>query len=162
MATFTIDTKGLIKIRDKYKQTAELYKAYAIQEVNKAVKAMETEASTKAGNLPRLNTTPKKPYRRTGNLSKSVSSMPYNNGYALFSMGNETVKYAPYVEFGTGGGFGIPKYKFSLKKPMNSYASQFRGSQLRHYNMDNRPFFFKTFDDKFATLLKNLKSYKVR
>lgn len=162
MATFTVDTKALFKIRDKYKQTAELYKAYAIQEVNKAVKAMETEATTKAGNLPRLKTTPKKPYRRTGNLAKSVSSMPYQNGYATFSMGNETVKYAPYVEFGTGSGFGIPKYKFTLKTPMNSYASQFRGSKLRRYNMENRPFFFKTFDEKFATLLKNLKSFKVR
>lgn len=162
MATFTVDTKALNKIQDKFKQTAELYKAYAIQEVNKSVKAMQMEAAAKAGNLPRLTTTPKKPYRRTGNLAKSISSMPYQNGYATFSMGNELVKYAPYVEFGTGGGFGIPSYKFSTKKPLKNYASQFRGSGLRHYNMQNRPFFFNTFDEKFATLLKTLKSYKVR
>jgi hypothetical protein len=66
------------------------------------------------------------------------------------------------VEFGTGGGFGIPTYKFSTKKPLKNFASQFRGSGLRHYNMTNRPFFFKTFDEKYATLLKTLKSYKVR
>lgn len=162
MATFTVDTKALNAIQNKFKQTAELYKAYAIQEVDKAVKAMEVEATAKAGNLPRLKSNAKKPYERTGNLSRSISSTPYQNGYASFSMGNETVKYAPYVEFGTGGGFGIPKYKFTLKKPMNSYASQFRGSKLRNYNMPNRPFFFKTFDEKYATLLKTLKSYKVR
>jgi HK97 gp10 family phage protein len=162
MATFTVDTKALNKIQDKFKQTAELYKAYAIQEVDKAVKAMQVEAAAKAGNLPRLTTTPKYPYRRTGNLSKSISSTPYQNGYATFSMGNESVKYAPYVEFGTGGGFGIPPYKFSTKKPLKNFAAQYRGSGLRNYNMQNRPFFFNTFDEKFATLLKNLKSYKVK
>ena len=162
MATFTVDTKALNKIQDKFKQTAELYKAYAIQEVDKAVKAMQVEAAAKAGNLPRLNTTPKYPYRRTGNLSKSISSTPYQNGYATFSMGNESVKYAPYVEFGTGKGFGIPPYKFSTKKPLKNLASEFRGSKLRDYNMQNRPFFFNTFDEKFAILLKTLKSYKVK
>lgn len=162
MATFTVDTKALNKIQDKFKQTAELYKAYAIQEVDKAVKAMQVEAAAKAGNLPRLTTTPKYPYRRTGNLSKSISSTPYQNGYATFSMGNESVKYAPYVEFGTGKGFGIPAYKFSSKKPLKNFAAQYRGSGLRDYNMQNRPFFFNTFDEKFATLLKTLKSYKVR
>jgi len=163
MATFTVDTKALYKIQDKFKQTAELYKAYAIQELDKSVKAMEMEATSRAGNLPRIKSKSKKPYERTGNLSRSVSSTRYQNGYASFSMGNKTVNYAPYVEFGTGkGGFGIPKYKFSLKKPMNSFASQFRGKQLKNYNMPNRPFFFKTFDEKYATLLKTLKSYKVR
>jgi len=162
MATFTVDTKALNKIQDKFKQTAELYKAYAIQEVDKAVKAMQVEAAAKAGNLPRLTTTPKYPYRRTGNLSKSISSTPYQNGYATFSMGNDTVNYAPYVEFGTGKGFGIPPYKFSTKKPLKNFAAQYRGSGLRNYNMQNRPFFFNTFDEKFATLLKNLKSYKVK
>jgi hypothetical protein len=162
MATFTVDTKALYKIQDKFRQSADLYKAYAIQQINKSVKAMQVEATAKSGNLPRLTTTAKKPYRRTGNLSKSISSMPYKNGYATFSMGNETVKYAPYVEFGTGKGFGIPAYNFSTKKPLKNYASQFRGSGLKNYNMTNRPFFFKTFDEKYATLLKTLKSYKVR
>lgn len=162
MATFTVDTKALYKIQEKFKQTAELYKAYAVQEINKSVKAMEMEATSRAGNLPRVPTKAKKPYKRTGNLSKSVSSKPYQNGYASFSMGNATVKYAPYVEFGTGRGFGIPPYKFSTKKPLGNFASQFRGSGLRNYNMPNRPFFFKTFDEKYATLLKTLKIYKVR
>jgi HK97 gp10 family phage protein len=161
MATFTVDTKALNKIQDKFKQSAELYKDYAVQELDKAVKAMEVEATAKAGNLPRISKA-KKPYERTGNLSRSIASTPYQNGYASFSMGNSTVKYAPYVEFGTGGGFGIPAYKFTLKKPLNKFADQFRGSKLRPYNMPNRPFFFKTFDEKFATLLNSLKSYKVK
>jgi len=162
MATFTVDTKALNVIQEKFKNHAELYKAFAIQEVNKSVKAMQVEAASKAGNLPRLKSKSKKPYVRTGNLSKSVSSMPYQNGYASFSMGNSTVKYAPYVEFGTGKGFGIPAYKFSVRKPLKNYASEFKGSGLRHYNMKNRPFFFKTFDEKYASLLNTLKSYKVK
>lgn len=162
MATFIVDTKNLDKIQNKFKNVAELYKAYAVQQLNKAVKDMQMEASSRAGNLPRVPSNAKKPYERTGNLSRSVSSTPYKNGYASFSMGNETVKYAPYVEFGTGKGFGIPAYKYNLKKPLKNYASQFRGSNLKSYNMPNRPFFFKTFDEKFGILLKSLKSYKVK
>jgi hypothetical protein len=162
MATFTVDTKALNAIQNKFKQSAELYKAYAIKEVDKAVKAMEVEARAKAGNLPRLKSNAKKPYTRTGNLSRSIASTPYQNGYALFSMGSKTVNYAPYVEFGTGKGFRIPRYKFSTRKPLDKLASEFTGSELRNYNMKYRPFFFKTFDEKYATLLKTLKSYKVR
>jgi HK97 gp10 family phage protein len=162
MASFTIDTKALNQIQDKFKNSAELYKAYAVQEVNKAVMAMQVEATAKAGNLPRFKSKAKKPYERTGNLSRSISSTPYKNGYASFSMGNETVKYAPYVEFGTGGGFRIPNYKFSTRKPLKNLASEFKGSGLRNYNMKYRPFFFNTFDEKFATLLNTLKSFKVR
>jgi HK97 gp10 family phage protein len=162
MATFTVDTKALNAIQNKFKQTAELYKAYAIQEVDKAVKAMEVEATAKAGNLPRIKSKAKKPYQRTGNLSRSIASTPYQNGYASFSMGNSTVKYAPYVEFGTGGGFRIPRYKFSTRKPLDSLASQFIGSGLRNYNMKYRPFFFNTFDEKYASLIKRLNSFKVR
>ncbi len=162
MATFTVDTKALNLIQNKFKQTAELYKAYAIKEVDKAVKSMEVEARAKAGNLPRIKSNAKKPYERTGNLSRSISSTPYQNGYASFSMGNSTVKYAPYVEFGTGKGFRIPRYKFSTRKPLDTLASEFTGSGLRNYNMKYRPFFFNTFDEKFATLLNTLKSFKVR
>ena len=71
MATFTVDTKALNSIQNKFKQTAELYKAYAVQEVNKAVKAMEVEATAKAGNLPRLKPKGKKPYERTGNYQEA-------------------------------------------------------------------------------------------
>jgi HK97 gp10 family phage protein len=162
MATFTVDTKALNAIQNKFKQTAELYKAYAIQEVDKAVKAMEVEARAKAGNLPRLKSNAKKPYTRTGNLSRSISSTPYQNGYASFSMGNSTVKYAPYVEFGTGKGFRIPRYKFSTRKPLDSLASEFKGSGLRNYNMKYRPFFFNTFDEKYSLLIKRLNSFKVK
>ena len=76
MATFKVDTKALNAIQNKFRQTAELYKAYAIQEVDKAVKAMEVEATAKAGNLPRIKSKAKKPYQRTGNLSRSISSTP--------------------------------------------------------------------------------------
>jgi hypothetical protein len=162
MATFTVDTKAFDIIQEKFKKTAELYKAHAVNEINKAVKAMEVEASSKAGNLPRIASTAKNPYKRTGKLSRSVSSTPYQNGYASFSMGNSMVNYAPYVEFGTGKGFGLPAYKFSTKKPLSNYASQFKGAGIKSYNMPNRPFFFKTFDEKFATLLNSLKNYKPR
>ena len=162
MATFTIDSKKLTILQEKYKVAAETYKAYAIGELNKAVDAMQVQAAAKAGNLPYLPTKAKVRYERTGNLARSIKSTHYNPnlGYAQLSMGSQTVRYAPYVEFGTGKGFNIPSYKFKMRKPLDSFASQFRGTNLKNYNMPSRPFFFKAFDDKFSSLLQSLKKYK--
>ena len=52
---------------------------------------------------------------------------------------------------------------FTVNKGFSFYGdSEFTGSGLRNYNMKYRPFFFNTFDEKFATLLKSLKSYKAK
>ena len=161
MATFKVDSKALMALEAKFKNAATNYKNYAILEINKAVKAMEVEATAKAGNLPLLPSTAKKRYERTGNLSRSISSTPYKDGHALFSMGNNQVNYGPYVEFGTGKGYKLPKYSFTLKKPLTNFAAQYKGNNLKNYNMPARPFFFKTFDEKFSILLKSLKRYKV-
>jgi HK97 gp10 family phage protein len=72
----------------------------------------------------------------TGNLRQSISYEA--NGKTISVYAN--AKYAPYVEFGTGGMYdssdmqqlGIPE----------SYASQFRGDGKKNVNLPPRPFFF--------------------
>lgn len=45
------------------------------------------------------------------------------------------VKYAPYVEFGTGSGVSVPA-------ELQEYAMQFKGAGIRQVNRKARPYFF--------------------
>lgn len=60
------------------------------------------------------------------------------------------VKYAPYVEFGTGGKVKIPK---GLEK----IAEQFIGKGIREVNLPARPFFFAPFFEQKKEFIKRLK-----
>lgn len=60
------------------------------------------------------------------------------------------VKYAPYVEFGTGGMVNIPA-------GMEDVAGQFKGRGLKKVNLPARPFFFRAFFEKKGELLENIK-----
>lgn len=73
----------------------------------------------------------------TGNLKQSIRFERINEKNIAIIAG---MKYAPYIEFGTGRGVtmnwlkrvGIPE----------SYASQFKGSGKKQVNVYARPFFF--------------------
>jgi hypothetical protein len=58
-------------------------------------------------------------------------------------------KYAPYVEFGTGGMVEIPK-------GLESEAAQFKGRGIRKVNMKAQPFFFSPFFEEKNNLLKRI------
>lgn len=161
MATFKIGTKDLFKLQLKYASLADEFKKYAIMQVDGAVAGMAAEASLNSSPSRLAVINPNSKYKRTGKLSRSVDSTPWNGSYATFSVGGNGVNYAPYVEFGTGTGFGVPAYRYGLgKNRVNSFASQFAGHGGKNSNMPYRPFFFKAFDtyySKFANKLKNFK-----
>lgn len=161
MATFEIKTKDLFKLQLKYASFADEFKKYAISQVDAAVIGMSAEASLNSSPsiLPVINANSK--YKRTGRLSRSVDSSPWNGSYATFSVGGNGVNYAPYVEFGTGSGFGIPAYRYGLgKNRINGFASQFAGHGGKNTNMPYRPFFFKAFDTYYAKFANKLKNFK--
>jgi len=72
----------------------------------------------------------------TGNLRQSINFEANGKTISVYA----SAKYAPYVEFGTGGmveftdmaELGIPE----------SYAAQFKGEGKRNVNLPARPFFF--------------------
>jgi hypothetical protein len=65
------------------------------------------------------------------------------------------VKYAPYVEFGTGG------YVFYgqgwIDADMEAVAAQFKGKGKRKVNLYPQPFFFRAFFEKKKELIENIK-----
>ena len=156
MASFTMDVKGLNTLHKKYAAVADKFKNYAVIELDKAVKKMELEATKKSSKqkLPKLN--PNSTYERTGNLSRSIFSRPYTAGYAVIGMG-QGINYAPYVEFGTGRGYGYP-YAASKQYigKVQDIARTFQGSNIRHNNMKARSFFFSTINNNMNALYRKL------
>jgi len=86
----------------------------------------------------------------TGNLRQSINYEA--NGKTISVYAN--AKYAPYVEFGTGGlveftdmsELGIPE----------SYAMQFKGEGKREVNLPARPFFFSSVRLEYKKLLERI------
>ena len=66
-----------------------------------------------------------------GALQQRTNYVPLANGFEIVSM----VKYAPYVEFGTGAFVRVPK-------GLETYAMQFKGNGKREVNIKAQPFFF--------------------
>lgn len=155
----SIDVKGLDVLSKKYAQIAQEFKSYAIIELDKVVKKMEMESKKESSPSRLERIFPNSTYKRTGNLSRSIFSRPYNGGYAVIGMGNG-ISYAPYVEFGTRRGFGMP-YSASpaIKTTAQNVAILYKGSNLRDFNMKARPFFFNTVNKNLNALYRKLNSY---
>jgi HK97 gp10 family phage protein len=60
-------------------------------------------------------------------------------------------KYAPYVEFGTGGLVEIPS-------GYEQYAAIFKGKGIRKVNLRARPFLIPAFENEIPQLMKRLNS----
>ena len=85
----------------------------------------------------------------TGKLRQSIDwKKEANLNYTLLTQGMGA-KYAPYVEFGTGGMVEIPK-------GLESEAAQFKGRGIRKVNMKAQPFFFSPFFEEKNNLLKRI------
>jgi hypothetical protein len=94
-----------------------------------------------------------------GNLKNSIQSTPIKVTKNKIKGGVEVgASYAPYIEFGTGGGVEVPT-------ELKNFAIQFKGKTGRKRNFDADPFFYpavfrqrqelpKRIDKTLATLLK--------
>ncbi len=72
----------------------------------------------------------------TGTLRKTIAYEASGKKISVYA----TAKYAPYVEFGTGGLVDLKDMQ-ELGIP-ESYAAQFKGEGKRNVNLPARPFFF--------------------
>jgi HK97 gp10 family phage protein len=85
----------------------------------------------------------------TGKLRQSIDwKKEANLSYILLTQGMGA-KYAPYVEFGTGGMVEIPK-------GLESEAAKFKGRGIRKVNMKAQPFFFSPFFEEKNNLIKRI------
>jgi len=74
-----------------------------------------------------------------GDLKRSISASKVDKNTVVFKA---SVKYAPYVEYGTGRLVNLSEME-ELGIPA-SYAAQFKGKGIREVNLPARPFFFSS------------------
>lgn len=68
----------------------------------------------------------------------------------IYSVGSR-LKYAPYVEFGTGGLVSVPA-------GFEGFAMQFKGKGIRKINLRPRPYLIPAFESEIPILRKNIQN----
>lgn len=68
----------------------------------------------------------------------------------LYTVGSR-LKYAPYVEFGTGGTVNVPA-------GYEDFAIQFKGKGIRKVNLRPRPYLIPAFESEIPILRKNIQN----
>jgi HK97 gp10 family phage protein len=85
-----------------------------------------------------------------GKLAQSIQSVKVDNLHYRVEAGGGVAPYAPYVEYGTGGLFDVPK---EFKKQ----ASLAKGKKIKKVNLKPRPYMYPAFVFGSKDLLENLK-----
>ena len=80
---------------------------------------------------------------------------------ASVSAGNINVKYAAYVEFGTGDSFQIPVYPNVNMGDLEEYAASFKRRKKALLGVPHRPYMFSSYSEVFTSMIKKLKSVKI-
>jgi HK97 gp10 family phage protein len=96
---------------------------------------------------------------KSSKLRNSITHRSFSNGKASISAGNSSVRYAPYVEFGTGNSFQIPFYTNVNMDDLEGYAATFRRSKL--VNSPHRPFMFNNYDKELGIMIEKLKTITI-
>ena len=98
---------------------------------------------------------------KTSALKNSIRHSKYQPGKgASVSAGNVNVRYAPYVEFGTGTRFQIPVYQNVNMADLEAYALTFKKSK-KVIGVPYRPYMFSSYSEVFTSMIKKLKSVKI-
>ena len=85
-----------------------------------------------------------------GTLRNSIQLKEVNIGNKIVYTVGSALKYAPYVEFGTGGLVNVPI-------GFESFAIQFKGKGVRKVNLRARPYLIPAFESEIPILRKNIK-----
>ena len=159
MASFKVNIYGVNQIIKRFEAAPQSMYNQSKAIIDDTINEIATKAYQKASHLPVIN--PNSKYKRTNNLANSIRQKKYTaNQGASVSAGNTNVKYAAFVEFGTGQGFGIPVYSNVNMSNLESYASIFkRGNKLSR--MPYRPYMFDSYSEVFSDMLKKMKSIKI-
>ena len=97
---------------------------------------------------------------KTGHLRGSIRSNKYTPGKgASVSAGNVSIKYAPYVEFGTGDKFQIPVYPNVNMTDLEAYAATFK--RTKKVNLPHRPFMFMAYSELLGKMVNKLKKVRI-
>ena len=84
-------------------------------------------------------------------LRSSIQLKEINRGDNIMYKVGSRLKYAPYVEFGTGGTVNVPA-------GYEDFAMQFKGKGIRKINLRPRPYLIPAFESEIPILRKNIQN----
>ena len=84
-------------------------------------------------------------------LRSSIQLREINRGDKIMYTVGSALRYAPYVEFGTGGTVSVPA-------GYEDFAMQFKGKGLRKINLRPRPYLIPAFESEIPILRKNIQN----
>lgn len=84
-------------------------------------------------------------------LRSSIQLKEVNTGDKIMYTVGSRLKYAPYVEFGTGGTVNVPA-------GYEDFAIQFKGKGIRKINLRPRPYLIPAFESEIPVLRKNIQN----
>ena len=137
MDAVTFDIQGFDKLYNKFQSLEDKAKNGVKNEFNASALNIQSNAK-------------KAVVVDTGYLRNSIYLKEQGtNSKFIYTVGAKA-KYAPYVEFGTGGLVTIPK-------GFEDFARAFRGKGIRRINLRARPFLIPAFENEKVKLLERLK-----
>lgn len=151
MASFNVQVQGLKELRSRFKQAPETIEKQVKQIIDESVIAMQNRAKQLAP-------------VDTGALRSSITHKPFNykTGAMLMAGNNTTVRYAPYVEFGTGHRFQIPAYPNINLTDLEAYALTFKKQNpKKQVNLPHRPYLFMAYSEVYSNMIKRIKGIKI-
>jgi HK97 gp10 family phage protein len=151
MATFNLSTTGISELKNRFKQAPDVVENQIKKIIDESVIQMQNRAKAHAP-------------VKTGSLRASITHKPFNykSGAMLMAGNNNNVRYAPYVEFGTGARFQIPAYPNVNLDNLSDYAFTFKkNNPKKQVNLPHRPFLFLAYYEVYSNMIKRIKGIKI-
>ena len=133
--------EGLDALIKRLGKLSPLIAKEVAMEVNASALAIQSKARRSVAS----NSTDK------GRLVGSVQLKEINKGDKVIYTVGSRLKYAPYVEFGTGGTVNVPA-------GYEDFAIQFKGKGIRKINLRPRPYLIPAFESEIPILRKNIQN----
>jgi HK97 gp10 family phage protein len=135
MSAFVVNLSGLKGIQDKLNKLDENLKVDLSNEINSSALTINKNAKRNV-------------VVDYGFLRNSIIVTPDAQGSMTYSVEAKT-KYAPYVEFGTGGLVKVPV-------GFEAFAMQFKGKGIKKVNLRARPFLIPAYENEVPKLIDRL------
>jgi HK97 gp10 family phage protein len=150
MAAFSMGISGLDALRTKFSNASERLEKHIAEAINQTVVNIQQDAKAAVK-------------VKTGALQRSITHKKTDKtGTAYVSAGNKSVKYAPYVEFGTRHNISLPSLINISPSEQSAFARKFMVQGPKKFtNQPTRPFLMTSFDKRYGQLIFKIKEFKI-
>ena len=150
MAAFSMGITGLDSLRSKFSDASDRLERHIAEAINQTVVSIQQDAKS----VVKV---------KSGALQRSIIHRKTDKtGTAYVSAGNKSVKYAPYVEFGTRFNINLPALINISPSEQSKFARQYIVQGPKKFtNQPTRPFLMTSFDKRYSQLIYKIKEFQI-